>query len=204
MRHLTEGRRILTALLEKLDEPAAVRRRALWVAGYLAQFQGDIPAARALLEAALSAARSAGDVGAEAWASSFLGWDLYYLGDAEAGDALAQTALKLHRESGDQVGVVYALAQIGFTRLCAGEALAAADAWGECARVCESSGNVWFHAYAQWGLGVAALLRADYDSAAGLECAALRTMRHMDDPMGVVLSVDALAWGHRGAEEGGP
>jgi len=194
MRHLTEGRRILTALLDKLDEPAAVRRRALWVAGYLAQFHGDIPAARALLEAALSAARTAGDIGAEAWASSFLGWDLYYFGDTKAGDALAQTALKLHRESGDQVGVVYALAQIGFTRLCAGEALAAADAWGECARVCESSGNVWFHAYAQWGLGVAALLRADYDSAAGLECAALRTMRHMDDPMGVVLSVDALAW----------
>src|SRR5215510_12441138 len=144
--HLTEGRRILAALLDKLDEPAAVRRRALWVAGYLAQFHGDIPAARALLEAALSAARTAGDIGAEAWASSFLGWDLYYFGDTKAGDALAQTALKLHRESGDQVGVVYALAQIGFTRLCAGEAQAAADAWGECARVCESSGNVWFHA----------------------------------------------------------
>ena len=192
--HLTEGRRILAAALEKLDEPAAVRRRALWVAGYLAQFQGDIPAARALLEAALSAARSAGDVGAEAWASSFLGWDLYYLGDAEAGDALAQTALKLHRECGDQVGVVYALAQIGFTRLCAGEAQAAADAWGECARVCESSGNVWYRAYAQWGLGVAALLRADHDGAARLDCAALRTMRHMDDPMGVVLCLDALAW----------
>ena len=38
------------------------------------------------------------------------------------------------------------------------------------------------------------MLRADYDSAARLECAALCAMRHMDDPMGVVLSMDALAW----------
>jgi len=192
--HVTEGRRVLAALLDKLDKPAAVRPRALWVAGYLAQFHGDIPAARALLETALSAARSVGDVGAEAWASSFLGWDLYYFGDAEAGDALAQAALRLHRESGDQVGLVCALAQIGYTKLCAGEAQAAADTWGECERVCESSGNVWYHAYAQWGLGVAAFLRADYDSAARLECAALSTMRHMDDPMGVALGMDALAW----------
>ena len=192
--HITEGRRVLAVLLDKLDQTAVMRPRALWVAGYLAQYQGDIPGACRLLEAALSVAQTVGDVRAEAYASSFLGWDLYLLGDPDQGHALAQTALRLHQQSADQIGVVLALAQIAFIHLCAGEAPAAGDWWGECARVSEASGNTWYHAYSQWGLGVAALLRADHDAAAQLECAALRTMRHMDDPMGVVLCLDALAW----------
>src|SRR6516225_8860583 len=88
--HLTEGRRILAALLDQLGPASPARPRTLWTAGFLAQFQGDIPAARRLLEASLSAARQAGDVNAEAWALSFLGWDVYYDGDAERGHALAR------------------------------------------------------------------------------------------------------------------
>ena len=150
--HITEGRRILAALLDKLEQTAAVRPRALWVAGYLAQLQGDIAAARALLEAALAAARTAGDVRAQAYASSFLGWNLYFLGNPDQGHALAQAALRLHRQANDQIGVVLALAQIGFIHLCAGEAEAGAEWWGECARVSEADGNAWYHAYSQLSL----------------------------------------------------
>jgi len=192
--HLTEGRRILTALLDRLDRGAPARRRALWVAGFLAQFQGDIPAARTLLKTGLSAAREAGDVNAEAWASSFLGWVLYYDGDHEQGHALARTALRLHQEAENPTGVVMALMEAGYIHLCAGEAAAAARWFSECASTCECIGNVWYHTYSQWGLGVAALLRADHETAAQLERAALCTMRNMDDSMGVVLCLDALAW----------
>lgn len=198
--HLTEGRRILSELLERLDDGTPARRRALWVAGFLAQFQGDIPSARALLEAGLKAAREAGDVTAEAWASSFLGWVLYYDGDPGHGHALAKTALRLHRETGNPKGVVLALMQIGYIHLCAGEADPAARWFRECACACESNGSVWYHTYAQWGLGMAALLRSDHQGAAELERAALSTMRHMDDSMGVVLCLDALAWA--AAEDG--
>lgn len=184
----------MAALLERLDQTAEVRLRALWVAGFLAQFQGDIAAARRLLEATLSAARTVGDVRAEAYASSFLGWDLYFLGNPDQGHELAQTALRLHRQSADQIGMVLALAQIGFIHLCAGDAVATARWWGECARVSEASGDAWYYAYAQWGLGVAALLSADHDAAARLASAGLHSMRDMDDPMGVVLCMDALAW----------
>jgi len=192
--HLTEGRRILAALLERLPRSVPVRRRTLWIAGFLAQFQGDIPTARVLLETGLSAAREAGDVTAEAWASSFLGRVLYYDGDPGQGHALARTALRLHREAANPMGVVLALMQIGYIHMCAGEAGSAAHWFGECARNCESSGNVWYHAYARWGLGVAAMLDADHECAAELERAALGAMRHMDDSMGVVLCLDALAW----------
>ncbi len=192
--HLTEGRRILAALLDRLDQTSPDRPRVLWTAGFLAQFQGDIPAARRLLEAGLSAARGAGDAAAEAWASSFLGWDLYHDGDADQGHALARTALRLHREAGDHAGVVLALMQIGYIHLCAGEAEPAADWFTTCADACQDSGNVWYHAYAQWGLAVVALLRGDAEGAHRLGSAALRAIRCMDDGMGVVLCLDALAW----------
>ena len=40
--HLTEGRRILAALLDRLDQASPARPRALWTAGFLAQFQGEV------------------------------------------------------------------------------------------------------------------------------------------------------------------
>ena len=192
--HLTEGRRVLAALPDQLGPASPARLRVLWTAGVLAQFQGDIPAARRLLEASLSAARQAGDVNAEAWASSFLGWDVYYDGDAGRGHALARTALRLHREAGDRIGVVAALMQIGYIHLCAGEAEPAADWFTRCAAVCADSGNTWYHAYTLWGLAVVAVLRGDHEGAGPLACAALRAIRGMDDAMGVVLCLDALAW----------
>jgi predicted ATPase/DNA-binding CsgD family transcriptional regulator len=192
--HLTEGRRILAEFLGRLDRACPARLRALWSAGFLAQFQGDIPAARRLLEACLSAARQAGDVSAEAWASSFLGWDVYYGGDADQGHALARTALRLHREADDHMGVVMALMQIGYIYLCAGEVEPATCWFTSCADLCQDSGNVWYHAYSKWGLAVAALLRGDHEAARRLGSAALRTIRGMDDAMGVVLCLDVLAW----------
>ena len=192
--HLTEGRRILAALLDRLGPGDPDRPRVLWTAGFLAQFQGDIPAARRLLEACLSAARQVGDVSAEAWASSFLGWDVYYDGDADQGHALARTALRLHREAGHHMGEVLALTQIGYIHICAGEAEQAACWFTRCADLCRDSGNAWYLGYAQWGLAVAALLRGDHEGARRLGCSALRTIRSMDDAMGVVLCLDALAW----------
>jgi predicted ATPase/DNA-binding NarL/FixJ family response regulator len=192
--HLTEGRRIMAALLDRLDAAPAVRPRALWVAGFLALVQGDATRARVLLEVALTAACKAGDVQSVAYASSFLGYAMYYLGEEDQGHALAENALELHQQAGDQIGVVLAQMQFGYIHLCAGEARSAANWFGECARTCESSGNTWYHAYARWGLGVAALLRADPGAAAGLVRAALDSMRKLDDPMGVVLCLDALAW----------
>ena len=192
--HLTEGRRILAALLDQLDRTSPARLRVLWTAGFLAQFQGDIPAARRLLEACLSEARQVGDMSAEAWASSFLGWDVYYDGDADQGHALARTALRLQREVGHHMGEVMALMQIGYIHVCAGEAEQAACWFTRCADLCQDSGNVWYHAYSQWGLAVVALLRGDHEGACRLGYEALRAIRWMDDAMGVVLCLDALAW----------
>ena len=192
--HLTEGRRILAALLERLDRTSPARPRALWTAGYLAVLQGDIPEARALLEAGASAGQTAGDVRAIAYASTYLVSVLYYLGQPGRGQTMAETALRLHREADDQIGVALVLTASGYMHLFSGEPQLAAERFGECASVCESSGNVWYHTYAQWGLAAAQWLLADREGVAALASAALSVMRDLDDPIGVALCLDTLAW----------
>ena len=191
--HLTEGRRVLAALLERLGQTSPAPR-ALWVAGFLAMVQGDMSTARTLLEAGLSAARLLGDRNAEAWALSFLGYVTYSLGQAEDGQARVESAIRLHEETGNQIGVALALAQAGFIRLCSGEPQMAADLYAHCARVSESSGNVWYQTYAQWAVGVATWMLGDPGSAAVSVRDALAVMRRADDPIGVALCLDALAW----------
>jgi DNA-binding NarL/FixJ family response regulator len=192
--HLTEGRRILTMLLNQLDRSAEQRPRALWVAGYLAELHGDLLEARVLLEAGVSAATAAEDAGAVAYASTYLGLVLCYLGEPAQGHAVAETALRLHRDAGDQIGVALALITIGYIHLLSGEPRAAADRFAECATVCQRSGNVWYYTYARWGVAAAKLLLADHEGAATLASAALRAMRDLDDPIGVALCLDTLAW----------
>jgi non-specific serine/threonine protein kinase len=192
--HLTEGRRILAALLEQLDQTAPVRPRALWVAGFLALVQADLPVARTLLEAGVSAAEDAGDARSVAYASSQLGYVRYYLGEVDQGYELAGKSLTLAQQSADQIGVVMALTQIGFIDLCSGKSRAAADRFSECTRLASSSGNVWYQGYAQWGLSVATWLLGDPDGAVELLRDSLRSMRVIDDPIGVAGCLDALAW----------
>jgi DNA-binding CsgD family transcriptional regulator len=147
-----------------------------------------------VLEAGLSIARLAGDGHAEAWAIGFLGYVTYSLGKTDDGRALAEAALRRHEENGDQIGIALALAQTGFIRLCSGEPQMAVDLYTRCARVSESSGDVWYQTYAQWGVGVATWLLGDPCGAAVSVRAALSVMRRADDPIGVALCLDALAW----------
>jgi len=192
--HLTEGRRILAAALEKLDQGAAMRPRALWVAGYLAELQGDLISAQALLEAALPAARQAGDVRAVAYASGFLGYVLFRLGRAEQGQRLAETALRLHRETGDQIGISMSLTQQGFVNLSFGKLTVAAERFRECAQLAENSGNAWGEKYARLGLGITAWLLGDHHRAAAEAGAALHAARDMDDGIAVAMCLDTLGW----------
>jgi predicted ATPase/DNA-binding CsgD family transcriptional regulator len=192
--HLTEGRRIMTAFLERLDPAAAGRARALWVTGFLALVQGDLVAARDALEAGLDAARRAEDGRSIARASSHLGAVMFYLGDEERWAALVESALTLHRRAADQVGLAVTLMQIGFVTLSAGDTQVAAGRFRECASVCESSGNVWYGTYAQWGIATVMWLGGEHHRAAAAVSAALRAFRDLDDPIGTAMCLDTLAW----------
>jgi non-specific serine/threonine protein kinase len=146
------------------------------------------------LEAGLQAAEEVGDARSIVYASSQLGYVKYYLGEIDQGRVLAEKSLMVARQSGDQAGVALALTQIGYIDLSAGDVQAAAHHFGECARMCQASGNVWYHGVAQWGLAMATWLLGDPDGAEVLLCDSLRSMRLINDPIGTAYDLDTLAW----------
>jgi predicted ATPase/DNA-binding NarL/FixJ family response regulator len=192
--HLTEGRRILAAALELPGQPARIRCRALWIAGYLAGVQVDLPAARTLLEAAIETARSVPDAPVRAYASAYLAYVLFSTGETAAHGALFDTALTLHRESADPVGIAMTLLFDGFIRLVSGEPGEAARRFAECAERCEHDGLVYFLGHARWGLAVAAWLLSDYARASDLAVAGLRLAGEIEDRINTAQCLEALGW----------
>ena len=70
----------------------------------------------------------------------------------------------------------------------------AADLYTQCGHVSERSGNVWYQTYAQWAVGVTTWMLGDPRGASAPVRAALSVMRRTDDPIGVAMCLDALAW----------
>jgi predicted ATPase/DNA-binding NarL/FixJ family response regulator len=192
--HLTEGRRHMDALLAQVQSPCALRSRGLWAAGYLALVQGQVLAARRLLEEALRAAEGHGDAEAIAYASQFLGRAVWFHGDQARGLALTEDALARHRAAGDWQGTVLTLVQLGIVRAFMGDPAAAVRLFQECADSCQERGERWNRSYALWGLGLATWLLGDTERAGELERAALRIKREIGDQVGSALCIEALAW----------
>lgn len=193
--HLTEGRRFLEQFIERVgDDSPALRARAMWVAGYLALVQGEGPAARGLLESALTAGRGSGDESAVAYATQFLGRAAWFTGETDRGLALTDQALRRHRAAADWQGIVLTLVQLGVMRTLTGQPQTAVAPLQECLTECEARGERWNRSYALWALGLVAWLLGDYGHAADLEQAALRLKRDVGDQVGTPLCLEALAW----------
>ncbi|HEX2517482.1 MAG TPA: tetratricopeptide repeat protein, partial [Chloroflexota bacterium] len=89
------------------------RARALYNAGFLAWRQGDAAAARPLLEASVSLARSLGDLGTTAYGLFYLGLVPEFQGDYPAARAYFEESRTLFEEAGDQHGLALALFGLG-------------------------------------------------------------------------------------------
>jgi predicted ATPase/DNA-binding CsgD family transcriptional regulator len=192
--HLTEGRRFLDALIARARPAPGLKVRGLWVAGYLALVQSDGDAARSLLEEALTAGNSLGDLRAIAYAAQFLGRALWFTGEPDRGLALTESALSRHRAAGNWQGAVLTLVQLGVMRTLMGHIETSVTLLEECIAGCQAQGERWNRSYALWGLGLAAWLAGDDGRAAELEQAALRLKRDVGDQVAIPLCLETLAW----------
>jgi DNA-binding CsgD family transcriptional regulator/tetratricopeptide (TPR) repeat protein len=112
--HLREGRARLAALLARAHSVSpAVRARALSTSGRLALVQGDYPAGRAALEAALVIWRQLGRQADVADALNDLGQCAHGQGDPERARARLEESLALARSLGDEVRSYVALDHLG-------------------------------------------------------------------------------------------
>jgi len=115
---MAEGRRFLENLLRREPgEAPEPRTRALGLLGVLLLYQGEEGRARAVLEDALAAARSANDPRGVALSLIGLGMHANLSAEIEEGPPLLEEALVCTREAGDAWATARALHELGITAL---------------------------------------------------------------------------------------
>jgi predicted ATPase len=168
--HWAEGRQRIEKLLaqEQGQRRTAARARALEAAGWLAKPAGDLTAARAFTEEALSIWHELGERFGVGSCQVALGQIAWNLDGPTAAQALFEAALATMREVGDLAWEAHCLANLGDLAAGSGNWERAEELYGECLnryRELDSRSNV---ADALGKLGRIALSRGEYGRAAEL------------------------------------
>jgi len=192
--HLAEGRRWLDILLRLEPDATPARARGLWVAGYLAVMQDDTAAAVPLLEESVDLGRRLGDDATVARAAQFLGRAALFHGELPRAASLTEEALAVNRTSGDRMAAAQALVQLGVIRALQSDLPSAASLLEESVASCRREGERANLSYALWALGLARWLQGESEQAVALEQESLGLKRLFDDPLGIPLCIEVLAW----------
>ena len=178
----------------RLGEQQVVRAAALEVAGRLAVLQGELEVGRPLLEEALAAATSAGDVTWRAHALHGLALAAIFWGEPTNALPLLEEALALHRKGTDPFGVPLALVQLATVHATLGDPDRAMAYAEECIALSEVASERWCAALARW---VEALVQWQLGHASRARTYArdvLRLKEPFGDRMGMAMSVEVVAW----------
>jgi predicted ATPase/transcriptional regulator with XRE-family HTH domain len=183
--HYREGRSWLEAALAQNVGTDAERAKALYGAGSLATEQGDYTQATTLLEAALAAARLAGERAIAALALTDLGNIARQQGAYERVTQFHGEALALRRESGDRRGIAVSLGNLGLASLYQGEYEQAEALLTEAAMTLRELGDHHSLITTTSNLALAAVMQADYERSRTLAERSLAGYRELGDQQGM-------------------
>ncbi|MFB6893843.1 regulator [Kitasatospora sp. NPDC056327] len=192
--HLGEGRHWLDRALALDPEPTEARAKALWVTGYTATLQGDLPAARPALEECRRQALATGDDRALAYAVHRQGCAAL-IGDEPARAAeLFEEALWHYRTIGElNSNVLMAMFELGIAHLFQGDR-ESGELWlGRVRELCEEHGEQWAYAYGLYALAYSHWLNGEVRPARTLARESVRLNHLFNDLLGIVLAIDLLA-----------
>ncbi|MFE3448275.1 ATP-binding protein [Nonomuraea sp. NPDC059194] len=192
--YLGEGRRWLERGLAVHTEPSQTRARALWANAWLAIIQADTASAAAMLEESRSIGERLGLEPVLAYVALFSGMIAMCEGDDESAVALYQEALARHRATGDPVGTALALVRLSLAYSFRGDSRQAIALGEECLALADAHGEGWHRAYMMMALGVEVWRQGDLTRATELETSSLVFNREIDDPLGVGINLEVLAW----------
>jgi non-specific serine/threonine protein kinase len=197
--YLGEGRRWLAAALSSSDmgqnprPKLAVRAKALFAAGRLAERQGDYAAAQPLLEESLTISRVIEDKPLLALALHNLSNLATYRGAHVAGRALAEESLAIRRDLGDRWGIANVLHNLGFQASVIGDYAAGRAFYEESLAISRELEDKWGIAYSLDGLGLRILDQGDFEHAGSLLKESLALRRELGDKSGIARSFERLA-----------
>lgn len=192
--YLGEGRRWLDGGLAVCTEPSRVRARALWTNSWLAVIQSETDAAAAMLAESGKLGERLEDESVVAYTALYSGMIAMYRGDAESAIGLYQEAVARHRVTDDPVGLVLSLIRLSMVHSFLGDSPRAISIGEESLRVCDAYGEGWHRAYTTMALGIEVWRQGDTRRATELEKESLAFNRSLDDPLGVGVNLEVLAW----------
>ncbi|WP_243981835.1 LuxR C-terminal-related transcriptional regulator [Streptomyces sp. NEAU-YJ-81] len=192
--YLGEGRRWLDQALALCTEPTGARARALWTDSWLAVIQSDTDAAAAMLEESRSIGTRLGLDPVLAYTALYSGMVAMYRGETRSAIALYEEAVTRHRATGDPVGLALALIRLSLAHSFIGDSPRAIALGEESLAVCDAYGEGWHRAYTMMALGMDVWRQGDTARAAALEKDSLTFNRSLDDPLGVAVNLEVLAW----------
>jgi predicted ATPase/transcriptional regulator with XRE-family HTH domain len=192
--HLSEGRRWLEAALacDVGGDAVATRAKALTAAGLLANTQGDLVNARALLEDGLLLRRTAGDDAGAAECLEHLATVATNRNEWGRATALIEECLTVRRRLGDRPGTAAALHRLGSIERELGRYERAIALIEQSVQGYRALGDRRQCAHALNTLGKAVRDRGDYARAAALHEESLALHRELGDLWGISRSADLL------------
>jgi non-specific serine/threonine protein kinase len=192
--YLNEGRIWLDRMLATAAAPTSARADALWSCSWLAIIQGDIAAARAMLDEARALGERLDDARVLGWVALFSGFAAMYSGDTFAALAFYEEAMAQHRVAGNQNGLALTLIRASLAYSYLGNSDRAIALAEDCLAVCDAAGDVWCKAFALMALGIDIWRTGDQSRAASLEKESLQISRELDGRLGIALNLEVLAW----------
>ena len=201
--HMKEGRERLRVAYATDVERDEVLARALTSAGSLAGWQGDIEAARPLLEDAIALWSELGDEREAALTYDALAWSAFFVGDGATGRAAAEASLEIQRRGDDRQLVNRA--QLTLCQMLVNEgALDEAEALSQEALVlAEQHDDKWAMHLAHHFLADCSLIAEDYDGAEERYLRALAAAVGLGDEVETAIEVQGVSMalaGRRHAE----
>jgi non-specific serine/threonine protein kinase len=187
----SEGRHWLDQALACDTGLTVERSRALYIDSVLAGYQGDIPAASALVEQGRDLAAQLRDAFARApamLASGFLG---LYSGDLPSAVACFEEVLDKFGAEGNLAWQLEARLGLALASGLLGDSARAVACHEEILAITAPRGESWYRGTSLWALGLAVWRQDDPRRAAGLLEQSLRLKRGM---VRIGRCVEALAW----------
>jgi predicted ATPase/DNA-binding NarL/FixJ family response regulator len=191
--YLNEGRGWLDRMLAIETTPTVARAEALWVNGWLAIIQADIPAATAMLAEARSLGEQLNAPAVLGYVALFSGMAEMFTGNTSVALEFYAQALARHRAIRNPHGIAFALIRSSMAYSHIGDSDRAIALGEECLAVCDAAGDIWHKSYALMALGIEVWRQGDAQRATALERESLRYNRILDDRLGIALNVEVLA-----------
>ncbi|MCG7597303.1 LuxR C-terminal-related transcriptional regulator [Mycobacterium sp. PSTR-4-N] len=203
--HMHEATLWLDRALELATEPTPDRAWGLAARGYIAAFLGESDVLDTLPEQARDLAAVLGDTRALAFANHVIGFRQSLASGDAVRDAipLLTDALQQHVDSG--TAVQYhdaAMVELAVAHLRVDELDGAAALVDELHQRCSAAGERSHLGYALWLRGLLALIRGDARQAAALLAESVTIQRTFRDNLGLILTLEALAWSLAASGEG--